>query len=224
MAGGERATLLALQRALSKEQFQTFKYLLGDTVPLAQLGPAARPDLCGLLLQRFPGRALHVAADILRQIPRNDLIRLYRLPGAEEEEEETPGTKGDNAGGSSGRHPGAEEETPGMKGDGGSSRCHPVAPSVAPRLLSEKELLQVAQRLGREWQEVGIGCLGLERSRLEQIREDNPGHAVMQSFEMLREWRRREGAHATAPRLHARLAPACLDPEVLQLLQSFQGD
>ncbi|NWH43995.1 ANK3 protein, partial [Fregata magnificens] len=204
-----------LQQALSEEQFQTLKYLLEERVPLGQLRPATRPELCSLLLQRFPGRALHVVADLLRQISRHDLVRLYRLPGGTEEE--TPGKKGDAEGSSA----------PSGRGEDAG----PVSPSVAssppsapPRRLTEKDLIRIAQKLGREWQEVGIGCLGLERSRLDQIREDNPCNVVMQSFEMLREWRRREKQEATAPRLCACLAPASLDPEVLDLLQSFQGD
>lgn len=214
MARGERETLLALQQALPEEQFQSLKYLLEERLPLAQLGPATRPDLCRLLLQRFPGRALHVTADLLRQISRHDLIRLYQLPDGEEE---IPGEKGNVAGSSV------------PSGRGEDAGCRPLSspsapPSVRPRRLTEKELLRIAQKLGKEWQEVGIGCLGLERSRLDQIWEDNPRNVVMQSFEMLREWRRREKQEATAPRLRACLAPASLDPEVLDLLQSFQED
>lgn len=207
MARGERETLLALQQELSEEQFQSFKYLLGERLPLGALGPATRPELCGLLLQRFPGRALRVAADLLRQIHRRDLLRLYQLPGAEEDEENSMEEGEVEAG----RRPVAL----------------PAAPSPAPappRRLTEKELLRIAQKLGKEWQEVGIGCLGLERSRLEQIGEDNPGSVVMRSFEMLREWRRREKGEATASRLLACLEPAGLDPEVFDLLRSFQRD
>ncbi|XP_063178466.1 uncharacterized protein LOC134509814 [Chroicocephalus ridibundus] len=216
MAGGERETLLALQRALSEEQFQSLKYLLEERLPRGELGPATRPDLCRLLLQRFPGRALHVLADLLRQIHRHDLLRLYHLPGAEEEEEEeTPGETG-AAGGSS--------APPGHgRGDAGRGSVPPPA-APAPRRLTEKDLLRVAQKLGKEWQEVGIGCLGLERSRLDQIRADNAGNAVMQSFEMLLEWQRREKEGATAPRLRACLAPASLAPELLDLLRSLQGE
>ncbi|XP_069662136.1 insulin-like growth factor-binding protein 6 isoform X1 [Haliaeetus albicilla] len=218
MSRGERETLLALQQALTEEQFQTLKYLLEERLPLAQLRPATRPDLCSLLLQRFPGQALRITADLLRQIHRHDLIRLHQLPGAEENED--PGEKGE-AGGPSALS-GRGEEDAGRQPVSLPAASSPL--SLRPRRLTEKDLIQVAQKLGKEWQEVGIGCLGLERSRLDQIREDNPRNVVMQSFEMLREWRRREKQEATAPRLYACLAPASLDPEVLDLLQSFQGD
>ncbi|NXP56777.1 CRADD protein, partial [Heliornis fulica] len=205
MTQGERETLLAVQQALPEEQFQSLKYLLEDRIPLGLLRPATRPELCGLLLQRFPGRALHLTADLLRQIARHDLIQRYHLPGAQHD---TPGQNGEAAG---------SDIPPG---------CQPVGapPAARPRRLTEKDLIQIAQKLGKEWQEVGIGCLGMERSRLDQIQEDNPRNVIMQSFEMLREWRRREKEEATAPRLRACLAPASLDPEVLDLLQSFQGN
>ncbi|XP_061871456.1 ankyrin-3-like [Colius striatus] len=213
MSALERQTLLALHQALSEEQFETLKFLLEEQVPAAQLRPATRPDLCRILLQRFPGRALHVAADLLRHIPRHDLILLHQLPGAE------AGT------------PGQGERAP----EAGTPRDRtpqPVPPAPAasapapqpPRRLTEKDLIQIAQRLGKEWQEVGICCLGVGRSRLEQIREDNPHSVVMQSFEMLREWQRREREAATAPRLCACLAPAHPSPELLDLLWSLQGN
>ncbi|NXI48223.1 CRADD protein, partial [Galbula dea] len=208
MSQGERETLLALQRALSEEQFESLKYLLeGRGVPLGELRPATRPDLCRLLLQRFPGQALQVMGDLLRHIARHDLIRLHRLPGAEEE------TPGNNTGGNSG-----------SSSRGQDVGCQPVACPPRPRRLTEKDLIQIAQKLGREWQEVGICCLGLERTRLDQIREDEPHNVVMQRFKMLQEWRWREGEEATAPRLLSCLAPASVDPELRDLLRSFQGD
>ncbi|XP_037230599.1 uncharacterized protein LOC119141995 [Falco rusticolus] len=217
MSGAERRTLLALQQALTEEQFQTFKYLLEERLPLGLLRPATRPDLCSILLQRFPGQALHLAADLLRQISRHDLIQLHQLPGAEDE---TPGQAGGHN-----AAPSAAGCRPVSLPVAASSLVATSSPVAArPRRLTEKDLIQIAQKLGREWQEVGIGCLGLERSLLDQIQEDNPRSAVMQSFHMLREWRRREKQEATAPRLHACLAHASLDPEVLDLLQSFQGD
>lgn len=210
MPGGERETLLALQQALPEEQFQAFKYLLGEQLPLGQLQAAARPEICALLLQRFPGRALHLSADLLRRIARHDLIRLYRLPGGEEEEEKTLEEKGE--GGECCASPG------GMAAGRPAVTSAVTSAARRPPRLTEKELLAVAQKLGREWQEVGIACLGLERSRLDQIREENAGSGVMQRFEMLREWWRRERGEATAPRLRALLAPACPDPGVLDLL------
>uniref|UniRef100_A0A8V0ZTG3 Death domain-containing protein n=1 Tax=Gallus gallus TaxID=9031 RepID=A0A8V0ZTG3_CHICK len=155
VASTEREVLLDVQRALSEEQFQTFKYLLEERLPLSRLQAAT-------------------------------------------------------AGGGGGR--------------GGAPHPPLTSPWVSPgggRLLSERDLLRVAQLLGHEWQEVGVLCLGLQRCRLEQIRENNPHRTALCSFEMLREWRRREGAAATAPRLRDCLSPAQLDPEVFALLQQL---
>ncbi|XP_025915694.1 FAS-associated death domain protein-like [Apteryx mantelli] len=196
-AAGERETLLALQCALPDEQFQAFKYLLEGQIPLSQLRPATRPDLCSLLLQHFPGQALRKAGVILRQLSRLDLVQRFQLPGAED-------VLGSSA------LPGVAAGFSGMS-------------AGERRLLTERDLMQVAQKTGREWQEVGIQCLGLEKSRLEQIREDNPNNVVMQVFEMLREWLRREKQHATALHLHACLAQANVNPEVLTFLQSIGG-
>lgn len=112
----------------------------------------------------------------------------------------------------------------GVRSRRGGHRVPLTSPRVSAgggRLLSERDLLRVAQLLGHEWQEVGVLCLGLRRCLLEQIRENNPHRTALCSFEMLREWRRREGAAATAPRLSDCLRPARLDPEVFALLQQL---
>ncbi|KAM8990924.1 uncharacterized protein PRD47_016293 [Ara ararauna] len=195
MSGCERALLLALQEELSEEELQRFKFLLGGRIPAGILTPASRPELCSILLQRFPSRALGITAGLLHRMGRHDLLVRFQLPRDED------GTVG------------MELEQP-MDAPAASG-----APPAAPRRLTERDLMRIAQRLGREWQEVGIVCLGLEKSRLEQIREDHPHSLVLQSFEMLREWSRRHRAEATAPQLRASLDGARVDPDVFELLQ-----
>lgn len=235
MASGERETLLGLQRALAEDEFEAFKFLLGGQLPLSRLHPATRPELCTLLLQHFPGRALLVAAAVLRQLGRHDLLRQYQLP----EEDEAPGGLGEAGGGAQGaagaQGAGGGQGAGDAQGPGGA-RGAAGAPDAGgvqdaggardaggrpPRLLTEQDLLLVAQRLGSEWQEVGIACLGLPQSRLEQIGEERPQRAVLRTFEMLREWRRRQQGGATAPRLRDCLRGAPVDPEVLELLQGM---
>lgn len=212
MARDERATLLEVHQALPEEQFQSLKFLLEGQVPAGLLLPASRPELCRILLQRFPGNSLRVTARILRQLGRLDLIQRFQLPLEEQIPEETPWE--------------CNGDTPEVRGDP-ISGCRPggiPAPPVNPRRLTQKDLMQVAQRLGKEWQEVGILHLGLERSRLEQIQEENPGNPILWNFEMLREWWRRERHEATASKLRSCLEPARLDPGILDFLQSLQGD
>lgn len=227
MARGERELLLSLQRELSEEQFQSLKFLLEEQLPRGELLPASRPELCRLLLQRFPGRALAVLADLLPRISRHDLVWLHGLRGAEQE---PPGGKGD-AGGRPDSPPAAAPPAASPPATSPPATSPPATappatapPAARPRRLTEQDLMQIAQKLGKEWQEVGIACLGLGSSRLDQIREEHPRSAVLQSFAMLLDWQRREKAAATAPRLRACLAPASLAPEVFDLLQSFEGD
>uniref|UniRef100_A0A8V5GU87 Uncharacterized protein n=1 Tax=Melopsittacus undulatus TaxID=13146 RepID=A0A8V5GU87_MELUD len=189
MSGCERSLLLALHEELSEEELQRFKFLLGEHIPTGILAPASRPELCSLLLQRFPSQALGITAGLLRIMGRQDLLLRFRLPQDEDRRMEQ------------------EDALPASQ-----------APAP-PRRLTERELMRIAQHLGREWQEVGIVCLGLEKSRLEQIREDHPYSLVLQSFEMLREWSRRHKAEATAQRLRASLGCASVDPAVFDLLQ-----
>ncbi|NWV05853.1 CRADD protein, partial [Ptilonorhynchus violaceus] len=212
MARDERVTLLEVYQALPEEQFQSLKFLLEGRIPAGLLHLASRPDLCRILLQRFPGNSLRVTAEILRQLGRLDLIQRFQLPLEEQIPEETS------------QEPNGDP--PEARGDP-TPGCHPggiPAPPANPRRLTEKDLMQIAQRLGKEWQEVGILHLGLERSRLEQIQEEIPGNAVLRNFEMLREWRQRERHEATASRLRSCLEPARLDPGILDFLQSLQGN
>ncbi|NXA43985.1 CRADD protein, partial [Eudromia elegans] len=215
-AEAERATLLAVQLALSQEQFEAFKFLLEERIPRSRLERAGRAELCSLLLQHCPGRALQQSAAVLRRLGRLDLVERFQLPGAHQ------GTGNDPGGTMGAAAPG--KDAPAGDSVGCTLPAAPASPCVPERLLTERELMQVAQLLGREWQEVAVGCLGLEKRRLEQIREDNPGHAVLQAFEGLREWRRRQRHRATASVLHACLAAASVDPELLALLQSLRTD
>ncbi|CAN0007559.1 unnamed protein product, partial [Bubo scandiacus] len=176
MAQDERETLLALQQALSEEQFQTLKYLLGGATAAGAAGARPRaPQICRPLAPAFPrAGALQLSADLLRRIGRHDLIRLYRLPGAEDET--PPGEKAAS---------GCGEAAGGRRGDPPPG-C--VFPGVREGLgvLTEKEIDAIRRKnWAKNGRRVGIACLGLEKSRLDQIREDNPRSAVLQSFEML---------------------------------------
>ncbi|NXO91084.1 CRADD protein, partial [Certhia brachydactyla] len=212
MARDERVTLLEVHQALSEEQFESVKFLLERQVPAGLLLRASRPELCRILLQRFPGNSLRVTAGILGQLGLFDLIQRFQLPVEEQIPEETPCEP--------------NGDTPKVRGEPTSGH-HPggiPAPHMNPRRLTEKDLMQIAQRLGKEWQEVGILHLGLERSRLEQIQEENPGNPILWNFEMLREWRQRERHKATASHLRSCLEHARLDPGILDFLQSLQGN
>ncbi|KAM6993999.1 uncharacterized protein RBU47_014219 isoform 1-T4 [Passerculus sandwichensis] len=212
MARDERATLLEVHQALSEEQFQNLKYLLESKIPAGLVLQASRPELCRILLERFPGNSLREIARILQQIGRPDLIQRFQLPSEEQIPEENP------------REP--NRDTPNGTGDPTSGQ-HPgviPAPSVNPQILTDKDLMTVAKKLGKEWQEVGILHLGLEQSRLDQIQEEYPNNFIMRSFEMLRDWQQRQREEATASQLLACLKKAHVDPEILNFLRSLQGN
>ncbi|KAF4792058.1 hypothetical protein TURU_124651 [Turdus rufiventris] len=123
------------------------------------------------------------------RLGRLDLIQRFQLPLEEQILEETPWEP--------------NGDTLNVKGVP-TSGCGPggiPAPPVNSQCLMEKNLMQVAQRLGKELQKVGILPLGLERSRLEPIQEENPGNPVLWNFEMLWEWRRRERQETTVSQL-----------------------
>ncbi|XP_064494989.1 uncharacterized protein LOC135404247 [Pseudopipra pipra] len=221
----ERQTVLAAVQELPEEQFQALKVLLEGQIPGGLLLAASRPELCRLLLQRFPGRSRALLAGTLGQLGRPDLIRRFQLPlepgipdgGAPAA---TPSPAGNPP-------PPGRQIPPGIPA-GDAARSPGSSPGAIPTpggkgLLTERDLMQIAQKLGREWRQVGILCLGLEQSRLEQIEQENPGDPVLWNFQMLREWRRRERHEATAARLRSRLEPVPLDPGILLLLHNLEG-
>lgn len=68
--------------------------------------------------------------------------------------------------------------------------------------VTEKQLMQVATKMGRSWKQFGRMALEISTIKLEQIVEDNPHNLVEQVFAMLRVWKMRERANATAKHLH----------------------
>ena len=62
--------------------------------------------------------------------------------------------------------------------------------------LTEKQLMKVAETLGKEWEPVAIH-LGLETKDLENIKAQH-GSVIMQKQNMLVQWRRRREGEATA--------------------------
>ncbi|XP_027487821.1 uncharacterized protein LOC113940875 [Corapipo altera] len=221
----ERQTALAVVQELPEEQFQALKLLLEGQIPGGLLLAASRPELCRLLLQRFPGRSRALLAGTLRQLGRPDLIQRFQLPLE-------PGIPNGGAPGATpnpaGNPPPLERQIPQGIPNGDPARSLGSSSGAIPnpagnRLLTERDLMQIAQKLGREWQRVGILCLELEQSRLEQIQQENPGDPVLWSFQMLREWRRRQRHEATASRLRSQLEPVPLDPGILLLLRSLEG-
>nr|XP_020633773.1 uncharacterized protein LOC110070433 [Pogona vitticeps] len=178
-----RGRLLRTLEDLNEAEIATFVFYLNGTIPRGQLERAPPVKLAELLLRYCPERALEVTADILEKIPRKDLLRALRG------EKEGAGSLRERTGGVTLRM----GETPAAPG-----------PSLgAPsRQASDQELMKVAKEMGKSWKQIGIQYLGVKKSHLEQIEEENPGNVPMRAFYTLVDWRNREKEKATASQLY----------------------
>ncbi|KAL2104244.1 hypothetical protein ACEWY4_001112 [Coilia grayii] len=95
----------------------------------------------------------------------------------------------------------------------GTKRQQPISIEELPSkqlctntVVTEKQLMLVASKMGRSWKQFGRVALGIETVKLEQIVEDNPCNLVEQVFAMLRVWSMRERSKATAKCLHCLLS------------------
>ncbi|XP_066474466.1 uncharacterized protein [Tiliqua scincoides] len=172
--------LLKMLQDLPDDQLRIFCFHLGNlsgqpsSIPRGKLSGASPVQVAELLAQHYPGEELDVAADVLRKIPRLDLVERCRLPG---------GTR--RTGG----------EPPGMNATS-------AATPWQPRQVSDQKLMILAKNMGKNWKQIGIEFLGAKMSRLEQIEEENQNQAVMRAFCMLVDWRNRERERATAAQLY----------------------
>ena len=66
--------------------------------------------------------------------------------------------------------------------------------------LTDKQLLQVAERLGQEWEQVAI-YLDLSITDLDNIKAEKQSTVAMQKMRMLELWKRRRPGKATAKNL-----------------------
>ncbi|KAL6483517.1 hypothetical protein MHYP_G00083890 [Metynnis hypsauchen] len=78
-------------------------------------------------------------------------------------------------------------------------------PRKSSGMVTEKQLMLVARRIGSNWKEVGRAALEISSTRLEQIIEENPRNLRECVFTMLRDWTMREREKATADCLHSLL-------------------
>ncbi|XP_062872165.1 uncharacterized protein zgc:174906 [Trichomycterus rosablanca] len=74
------------------------------------------------------------------------------------------------------------------------------------KTVTEKQLMQVARYIGKNWKEVGRVALEISNTKLEQIMEENPHNHREQVFHMLWQWSIREREKALATRLHELLS------------------
>ncbi|XP_038608884.1 uncharacterized protein LOC119933428 [Tachyglossus aculeatus] len=187
--------IYAALQELDEGQLRRFKLLLhqagGRPPGWGVLQAATREDLPGLLAAHYAGRALAVVAQVLRQMPALHLL------------DQLHGT----APGDATRGP---QDTPGETSD------PPLTTDAGERVVSQRQLMRLARKLGRQWREVGVEFLGLRRHQLDGVEEDH-GTVGTRVFAMLMLWRNREGPAATASRLLRLLSQddSPVDPEAL---------
>ncbi|KAM9507175.1 uncharacterized protein ACWYII_048628 isoform 1-T2 [Salvelinus alpinus] len=74
------------------------------------------------------------------------------------------------------------------------------------KMVVEKDLMRVAQNIGRSWRAIGTGALDIPSVKLDQILEDYPHSHVDRVFAMLRYWSTLKRHEATAANLHSLLS------------------
>ncbi|XP_054859864.1 uncharacterized protein LOC129346549 [Eublepharis macularius] len=186
-------TLLRVLDDLSSDELRAFAFYLPELpgqptrIPRGKLDNADRVQLAELLLKYYPGRELEVAAKVLYEVPRRDLLKKYLLQGQEGAPTmDASPEKAPAAGSHTQGQPLPVSEKPREP----TSRMASLAETTpAARRVSEKDLMKLARNLGKNWRAIGIEYLGVEASRLEQIEEENPGNAVMRNFYMLKSWK-----------------------------------
>lgn len=86
--------------------------------------------------------------------------------------------------------------------------------------MTDKQLMQLAAKLGKNWQIIAISCLDLEYQDVVTIKNENE-ILTMQIFTMLQTWRNKELNNATPTNLHEKLSQADIACDARVILEGF---
>lgn len=87
--------------------------------------------------------------------------------------------------------------------------------------MSDKQLMQVAKCMGKEWKCVAIASLGLTKQDVDEIEMSAKGSLIMMNFQMLDLWRSRQSkGEAGVMQLYEVLEHEDVPREVIDRLQS----
>ncbi|XP_078058679.1 uncharacterized protein LOC144483974 [Mustelus asterias] len=87
-------------------------------------------------------------------------------------------------------------------------------------IITEKQLMKFAEKVGSNWQVFAISCLDLQSQDIEKIKEQKEPPTV-QIFKMLQVWKNKEVDNATPSNLRGKLTDANIEPEARILLEGF---
>ncbi|XP_067851483.1 NACHT, LRR and PYD domains-containing protein 1 isoform X2 [Heptranchias perlo] len=87
-------------------------------------------------------------------------------------------------------------------------------------IITEKQLMQFAEKLGNNWQVFAISCLDLQSQDIEKIK-DKDELPTIQKFNMLQKWKNKEQDNATPFNLRNKLTDANIEYEAWTILEGF---
>ncbi|XP_035694044.1 malignant fibrous histiocytoma-amplified sequence 1 homolog [Branchiostoma floridae] len=96
--------------------------------------------------------------------------------------------------------------------------CHQ---EMLPDVVSDRQLLRVAQKLGAEWESLAIH-LGFTQADVYKFKCDHPHSAEQQILAMLTAWKTRKGRNATRHNLQLVLREAGVDYDAISSLDDYR--
>ncbi|XP_067897550.1 uncharacterized protein si:dkeyp-97b10.3 isoform X2 [Heterodontus francisci] len=87
-------------------------------------------------------------------------------------------------------------------------------------IITDKQLMQFAEKLGSNWKVIAISCLDLQSQDINEIKDKNES-LTMQKFQMLEKWKNKELDNATPSNLRKKLMDANIEYEAWNILEGF---
>uniref|UniRef100_UPI00398F5464 uncharacterized protein isoform X2 n=1 Tax=Pristiophorus japonicus TaxID=55135 RepID=UPI00398F5464 len=85
-------------------------------------------------------------------------------------------------------------------------------------IITDKQLMRFAQKLGNNWKVFAISCLDLQYQDIQNTKDENE---TIQIFNMLQKWKNKELDNATPSNLRDKLRDADIEYEAWNILEGF---
>ncbi|XP_059812060.1 uncharacterized protein zgc:174906 [Hypanus sabinus] len=198
-----KCLILKVLDELTEEDLKRFKFHLRESVkrkliPSGQLEDKTRVEIAQLLQNHYGEKAVDITRDVIHAIPRRDLEGMFADGGERNGSiEKTQERKRER--------PKGQDSVGTVSDPSESENPIPKKNKLEAKPVTEKQLMRLASKLGRNWKRIGIEFLNLKECDIDHCVSDEQD-VVMQRFKMLVLWKNREKAVATAERLHTILA------------------